>query len=322
MTNPARQVYRMLKRLAFGDSNLPRQFTVGMNDPQSEIRVWLHGLGEPHDVTERHVMACVKPMTIGVVLEPEWQAGSGTAERLSLRFQERHGNQRLMGEIFLDGPGVAAPAPGLRLFGVRGSANYCLPKLQLRLHQLHLLYTRWRFNNNPEIKVTPREAHAMIVFFICPRPVVIVSVVHGDEGNVFPMNLMGPIGNGRFAFSLNSTRHAAPITTRAGKLAISSVPLEMAPLARQLGKNHYKDSIDMTQLPFTPTKSREYGLPVPEFAVRVREMEIEFHEKLGSHTFFITRLVHDERFSATPEFFYVHGIYQAWRIRNGSAALV
>ena len=65
----------------------------------------------------------------------------------------------------------------------------------------------------------------MIVFFICPRPVVIVSVVHGDEGNVFPMNLMGPIGNGRFAFSLNSTRHAAPITGRAGKLASAACRL-------------------------------------------------------------------------------------------------
>jgi len=132
---------------------------------------------------------------------------------------------------------------------------------------------------------------------------------------------MGPIGDGRFAFSLNSTRHAAPITGRAGRLAISNVPFEMAQLARQLGKNHYKDSIDMTQLPFTARTSPEFGLPVPDFAVRVREMEIEFQEKLGSHTFFITRLVHDERFSASPEFFYVHGIYQAWRIRNGIAAL-
>ena len=77
----------------------------------------------------------------------------------------------------------------------------------------------------------------------------------------------------------------------------------------------------MTQLPFTARTSTEYGLPVPDFAVRVREMEIEFKQKLGNHTFFITRLVNDERFSATPEFFYVHGIYQAWRIRNGIAAL-
>ena len=160
----------------------------------------------------------------------------------------------------------------------------------------------------------------MIVFFICPRPVVLVSVVHDGSGNVFPMNLMGPVGEGRFAFSLNSTRHAAPIVGRAGRLAISNVPFDQAALARQLGRNHMKDSIDMTHLPFAARMSPEFGFPSPEFAVRVREMEVEFTERLGSHTFFITRMVHDEQVSASPEFFYVHGIYQAWRLRNHIAA--
>ena len=321
MTNPAREFYRALKRLAFGDSNLPRQFTVGMRDPQSEVTVWLHGLNKPHDVTSRHVMACVKPLTIGVVFESDWDGESLEGRNLSLQFRERQGKQRLLGEIYLQGPAVAAPSAGLCLFGVRGSANYCLPKLKLWLHQLHLAYTRWRFNNNPEIKITPREAHAMVVFFICPRPVVLVSVVHDGVGNVFPMNLMGPVGDDRFAFSLNSTRHAAPIVARAGRLAISNVPFDQATLARQLGKNHMKDSIDMTELPFAARLSPEFGFPVPEFAVRVREMEIDFRQKLGSHTFFIARMVHDEQCSASLEFFYVHGMYQAWRIRNRATAL-
>ncbi len=321
MSNPVREIFRLIKRLAFGDSQLPQQFTVGMRDPQSEVTVWLHGLDKPYDVTSRHVMACVKPLTIGVVFEPEWNfPQNGKGQRLSLRFQERGGNGKLVGEILLEGPGVPAPSPGLLLFGVRGSRNYCLAKPRLWLHQLHLAYLRWRFNNNPEIKITPREAHAMIVFFICPRPVVLVSVVHEGAGNVFPMNLMGPVGEGRFAFSLNSTRHAAPIVGRAGRLAISNVPLAQATLARQLGKNHLKDSIDMTQLPFAARTSPTFGFPVPEFAVRVRELEIEFHERLGSHTFFIARLVDDEPMTAAPEFFYVHGIYQAWRIHNRIAA--
>jgi len=48
-------------------------------------------------------------------------------------------------------------------------------------------------------------------------------------------------------------------------------------------------------------------------------MEIESATRLGSHTFFIGRLVHDERRATEPEFFYVHGIYQAWRLTHLSA---
>jgi hypothetical protein len=146
MSNPAREIYRIIKRLAFGDSKLPQQFTVGMHDPQAEVSVWLHALDQAYDVTGRHVMACVKPLTIGVVFEPEWNVGPGDDRRLSLRFEERHGERRLIGEILLQGPGIAAPAAGLRLFGVRGSNNYCLARPQLWLHQLVLAYIRWRFN--------------------------------------------------------------------------------------------------------------------------------------------------------------------------------
>ncbi len=305
-------VFRALKRLAMGDSNLPQQVTVGMRDPQSEITVWLHGLGEPVDVTSRHVMACVDPLIIGVVCD---LPADGNLSLL-LRFEERRGTRRLLGEIRLRGPGTPPNSDGLRLFHVLGSTNYCLPKAQLWIHYLYLMYRRWRFNNNPEIKITPRDAHTMVVFFICPRPVVLVSVLHDDQGNVFPMNLMGPIGEGRFAFALNSTRHAAPIVVRAGRLAISNVPLSQATLAKGLGRNHLKTSIDMTNLPFGTRLSPTFGFPVPDFAVRVRELEIESTSRMGSHTFFIARLVHDEQLASGPEFFYVHGIYQSWRIRH------
>jgi flavin reductase (DIM6/NTAB) family NADH-FMN oxidoreductase RutF len=315
MTNPLRQIYRALKRAAFGDSQLPRQFTVGMHDPQSEITVWLQGLDRPCDVTNRHVMACVEPLTIGIVFDPRW--GLPAAEdQLSLQFVEREGEHRLLGEIRLRGKGEPGPGAGLRMFGTRGSSNYCLSRPLLWLHYAHLAYTRWRFNNNPEIQITARQAHTLVVFFICPRPVVLVSAVDGETGNIFPMNLMGPVGDGLFAFSLNSTRHAAPIVERAGRLAISNVPVDQAQLAKKLGRNHLKDSVDMTDLPFPSRPSAAFRFPVPAFAVRVREMEIEYHKRLGSHTFFIARMVHDERLSASPEFFYVHGIYQAWRLRN------
>ena len=315
-------VFQAIKRLAMGDSIFPQQVTVGMRDPQGEISVWLHGLGALRDVTNRHVMACVDPLTIGVVFDPWWTVPSASEARLSLRFVERRGRKRLLGEIRLAGVGEPFGEDGLRLFRVRGSSNYCLPRLRLWAHFAYLWYRRWRFNNNPEIKITPREAHTMVAFFICPRPVVLVSVRLSEEGNVFPMNLMGPISEGKFAFALNSTRHAAPIVVQAGRVAISNVPLTEAGLTKGLGRNHLKTSIDLSQLPFESRPSPTFGFPVPNFALRVRELEIESSQRLGSHTFFIARLVHDEQLAVAQEFFYVHGIYQSWRVRNLAALAI
>ena len=69
--------------------------------------------------------------------------------------------------------------------------------------------------------VVARGVHAGIACFTCPRPVVLGSAADGDScGNIFPMNLMGPVGDGYFAFSLNSTRQASPLVQRAGRVAL------------------------------------------------------------------------------------------------------
>jgi hypothetical protein len=100
-----------------------------------------------------------------------------------------------------------------------------------------------------------------------------------------------------------------------GSIALSSIPIEQTPLAYQLGKNHRKECIDWTELPFATKTSSKLGLPVPQFSVRVREMQIEAVRKLGSHTLCIERTIHDERWNNGLQFFVVHGMYQAWRER-------
>jgi hypothetical protein len=49
-------------------------------------------------------------------------------------------------------------------------------------------------------------------------------------------------------------------------------------------------------------------------------MEIEAVRQLGSHTLFIARIVRDERRSDNPQFFMIHGLYQAWRHNSGRIA--
>jgi hypothetical protein len=48
--------------------------------------------------------------------------------------------------------------------------------------------------------MTVRWDKASLLFFICPRPVGLLSVAYRDNKNIFPLNLMGPIGKGYFSF--------------------------------------------------------------------------------------------------------------------------
>ena len=50
-------------------------------------------------------------------------------------------------------------------------------------------------------------------------------------------------------------------------------------------------------------------------------MEIEAVRKLGSHTLFVARIIRDERRSDGPQFFMIHGLYQAWRRSTGRVPL-
>jgi flavin reductase (DIM6/NTAB) family NADH-FMN oxidoreductase RutF len=116
---------------------------------------------------------------------------------------------------------------------------------------------------------------------------------------------------------LNSLRMAAPLVERAGRVALSSIPLEFAEVVRPLGKNHRLEFANWDKLPFPLARSNAFGFPIPDFALRIRELEIDAVRRLGSHTLFFGRVVHDERLRDEPQFCMIHGIYQAWRLAQG-----
>ena len=73
--------------------------------------------------------------------------------------------------------------------------------------------------------------------------------------------------------------------------------------------------IELAALPFSTSVSPTFGFPVPEFALRVREMQIESAHRVRSHTLFVARTIGDQCRSSGQEMFVVHRIYQAARQR-------
>jgi flavin reductase (DIM6/NTAB) family NADH-FMN oxidoreductase RutF len=303
-----------LRRIFLGKLNQPQQCNVGITDPQPEIRVWLHGIGAPRDVTFRHSIACASPFTL-CIGAGAWSGDRTTGKQLTLQFRRGDDEKQLLAELTLRRADILlTQGPPLHLFHVESCKNYCLPKSRLWAHYLHLGYLQSRSASH--IRMSTVDAHAMVAAFICPRPVVLVSAVAGNRSNLFPMNLLGNLGDGYFAFALDSTRLAAPLVTEARAVALSSIPMEHSEVARQLGKNHKRETISWSQLPCATQPSAAFNIPVPCFASRVVEMQIETTHNLGSHTLFAARVVRDERYSGGAQFFMVHGIYQSWRLAN------
>jgi flavin reductase (DIM6/NTAB) family NADH-FMN oxidoreductase RutF len=310
-----------IQKLAFGDTLLPQEFFLGFPDPQTEITVSLHGMDMPLDVTCRHSMACAAPFTVCIAIDEAENHGNENFERLSLKFFRRDG-QKVLGEIGLK-PTIIIPVASRRLilFEARSSANYCLPKVRLWAHYLLHSYLSARKVDTSGMKMSFLERRAAMVAFICPHPVALVSLINDVGGNIFPMNIMGNLGDGYFAFALKDSRRAAHLVERTGRIAVSSLPLSQASLAYQLAVNHTRDSIAWDELPFATKMSPTFNIPVPVFAQRVKEMEIKKVYSIGSHTFFVAQIIHDEIFSKELELCVVHGFYQAWRLKDRDAEL-
>jgi len=317
-----RRSRRAIQKIVFGDTFLPQEFFLGLADPQTEITVWLHGMGLPLDVTRRHTMACAAPFTVCIAFDEGQKPSAKDLRRLTLKFCERGGQRRVLGEIGLKLATIILDVGLiLILFEARSSTNYCLPKIRLWVHYLFHLYSRRRKVDTSGMKMSFLERRAAMVMFIRPHPVSLVSLADEAGGNIFPMNLMGDLGNGYFAFALKDSRRAAHLVERTGCIALSSVPLSQASLAYQLAINHTKESIEWGQLPFATKESTTFNIPVPVFAQRVREMEVRKVRSIGSHILFLARIVRDETFSENLGLCVIHGFYQAWRLNGRSAEL-
>jgi flavin reductase (DIM6/NTAB) family NADH-FMN oxidoreductase RutF len=305
------------KQAVFGASNLHQQCAIGLRDPQREVSVWLNGPGICLDVTDRNVMAAAQPLTLGVGLEGGCDAAAVRRGCPSLEFRERGGKQRLLGKINLRWADEIPLGEGqLYLFRARGCRNYCLSRARVWAHYTYYAYRQWRARARAAastFRMVASELRSVFVFYICPRPVVLVSVSDGNLANIFPMDLIGPIGTRHFALALHSTSTAVPLMERSLRIALSSIPVEQTATAYKLGENHKRPSVNWAHVPFATSSSAAFGIPVPRFSLRVREMQIEAVRDLGSHKLFLANTVEDTRWAEGLQMFLVHGIYQARR---------
>jgi flavin reductase (DIM6/NTAB) family NADH-FMN oxidoreductase RutF len=295
------RLLKPLKRRIQWLANFPRYGPVGMHDPQQQVRVWLHGLEETLDVTSNNVVAALRPFTIGVMISRHHPEDLN-ARPLRLCLYERGGTDRLLGVIHLRFVrSIPLREHRLCLFETPRFENFCVDPLKLRLYDV---YEQWcirqRQRNNPyNFLMTTDGILCSHVFYICPRPVVLVTVEHEGAGNMFPMDLIGPTDSPWYTMALRSTSPAVRLMQESGRMALASVPFSLKAAAYEMGKHHKKTTLDWASLPFPTTPSPLFGLRVPVPALRIREVRIAEYHEVGSHILFVTCIEHET--SAPPD---------------------
>ena len=170
---------------------LPQWPPVALRAPQEAVEVRLStGRGE-FDVTRAAVVAALSPLTLAVGLDAQRYPQSKTARsRAAFR---RSRSRRTVGMLQLQHTGIGhfrgrdrtvrCPTgthvacagrigPGTAGCKIAGCAETRIQIISSCLHE---------------------AVQQQMIFYICPRPVVLVSVDDGSHSNLFPMDLIGPV---------------------------------------------------------------------------------------------------------------------------------
>src|SRR6202044_31566 len=243
------------------------------------------------DVTRAAVVAALRPLTLGVGLDAQLIHALEDSSQPQLHFVDLEAG-RTVGTLQLQHiRNWSTAGTAIGLFEVQRGTHRCVA-------WPYRPWNRWlqnrrllRRKHDPSNFFMPPEAvQQQMIFYICPRPVVLVSVDDGSHSNLFPMDLIGPISADYFTLALRSTSPSIATMKSARRVALSDVPARDYATAYKLGIHHKNVKVEWDHLPFEIQRSRHFSLPCPAIALRVREIEILDFDTIGSHTFFVTQI--------------------------------
>jgi flavin reductase (DIM6/NTAB) family NADH-FMN oxidoreductase RutF len=289
---------------------------ISMPSSQHTVDVKLVTATGEVDVTDNSAVAAMHPFTIRIGLDSLLPAAARHEPAPELHLADRELG-RVIGRLRLrhvqDWNTTAAR---IGLFEVSGGRHYCA-------HWLRRTWDSWRYEraarNAPPGKslMGPTAVEQMMVFYLRPRPVFLVSVDDGQHSNIFPMDLVGPLQPNLFTLALRNTSPSVETMKSARKVALTDLPGTARGIAYQLGAHHRQRQVDWNSLPFKTFRSREFSLPVAEIALRVREVAILDSQTVGSHTLFVGRICSEQWLGQGAHLFHTSGIHQQLRIRHG-----
>lgn len=285
---------------------LPQWSTVAMAPPQHAVVASMRWDGGVEDVTTDHTVASLKPLVIATSMDAGMLPVIEYRDRISGKLI---GILRLVRMVPIDVAGTS-----LMLYRVTAGGHHCLgwPRRD---------WNRWLQNrlmrrqpSSQHALMTPASVQQLMIAYLCPRPVVLVSVDSPGHQNMFPMDLIGPLSrSGLYSLALRNTNVSARIMRETGRVALSCVPAAMKATIYRLAEHHKRPLTGWSALPFPVRPSRERGIPTVAAALGTHELDILHSQDIGSHIFFVGRLSSDEHIAEGPQLHHTPGYHQAYR---------
>jgi flavin reductase (DIM6/NTAB) family NADH-FMN oxidoreductase RutF len=286
---------------------LPQWSPIGLPDPGecgSLVRVTLKSHGLERDVTDNHAVVSLDPLLLAVGGR---EIASAADARLD--FSDR-ASGALLGWLELDAAPSPFAGPGPRVYAVRAGGHRCVD-WPTRAWQRLLQPPRARVTG---FRMSAAAQRHLAIVYLLPRPVFYVSVDDGDGSNLFPMDLIGTVGAG-LSLALRRTSPSVTTMRRSLRVALGDVAVGDRALAYGLGEHHREARIDWARLPVPMVDSEKFGLRLPVCSLRIRECRIEQVADMGSHCWFLCRVVSEHLLGTGPRLCHTSGIHSHYRAR-------
>ncbi len=259
---------------------------ISLAPAEQVVTLTLGVAGLEFDVTNNIAVAALRPFTLRLGMDFAMAAAVQKSSHLTLRLLDRE-LQRTTGVMHLEhARNWTVDGTCIGLFGIRDAHHHCAPRAR-RVWDSWMYARAARHVPRDTLLMTPDAVEQMLVFYLRPRPVCLVTVDDGQHSNIFPMDLIGPLPPERFTLALRNTSPSVATIKKARRVAVADLPGTACQIAYQLGAHHKREQVDWSSLPFATVRSREFALPVPAMAPRVRELDILAFETFGSHTLFV-----------------------------------
>ncbi|GGA24846.1 flavin reductase [Dyella nitratireducens] len=285
---------------------LPQWSPVAITPPSRVITATLRWNGKSTDVTTDHTVASLNPLVIATSLD--------AGDHALLEYSD-NATGKTLGVLQLTKTGsTAAGTASIMLYHVTAGEHRCLawPRRSWNAWLQNRSMLKNRASNH--LNMEPAAAQQLMIAYLYPRPVILVSVDAPGHQNIFPMDLIGPLDrSGLFSLALRSTNVSQSVMREVRKVALSTIPASMKTIVYKLAEHHKQPLQDWSALPFTVRPSREFGIPVVAQAPRVRELTIVHSQEIGIHTFFLGRVSSDENVAKGDQLHHTAGFHQAYR---------
>ena len=156
------------------------------------------------------------------------------------------------------------------------------------------------------------------IAYALPRVISLITVGDGNLYNLFPTDLHGQIDEGHYIISLRHGGKAAKQVEVTNSILVTEVDPVFYKTVYSLGKNHMQELKPKNDFPFSDQLSSTFYLPLPQYAIYYRELEMMEYFDRGIHRFFLFKILNKAQIESKPSTLaHIHNVYATWRFNKG-----